>query len=316
MRGDMFTRQKDKGAGRAQTGEMMKKLKAIGFAVLYLAIPFCINLLISIELAVQMNVITIAGVIQNTDQIMEKFMKDYGYQLMLVALVNLVIIAGVGLWYFFIRRRRDVSEVSYRTILSPASLGTMAALAVCAQYVCNIILIVFAQIFPETYANYTKLMEMTDINVLPAWATVFIIAVWAPLAEELVFRAMVFRTLRKGFRFFPAALISGVAFGVYHLNWVQGVYAGLLGILLAFIYEKTNSLLGCYLFHFMFNLFNYGLSALEGLGIPEAVIALVVLGLTVASFPGLILLIRKFSRIYRAEETASPLDGGIENENF
>lgn len=149
-------------------------------------------------------------------------------------------------------------------------------------------------------------MEGVDINVLPAWATLFIVAVWAPLAEEIVFRAMIFRTLRKGFAFWPAAILSGLAFGVYHMNLVQGVYASLLGVLLAYIYEKTNSLLGVYIFHLSFNLMNYVQSFVQQqLGLPQLLQGIITLVLMAAAVPGLAACIYWLSRIYRKQ--------GIEN---
>lgn len=290
---------KEKGAQSVRTGEWMKKLKSIGFGLIYTAIPFVVNIIISVELLIQMSIMKFTGQIEITDQIVEKFTKDYGYQLILVTLVNLVIIAGMGLWYYFIRMRRDRSPVDYRKILSPGTMGMMVGTALCAQFACAIVLQIFAKAFPGIYGNYEKLMEVSDINVLPAWATLFIVAVWAPLAEELVFRAMLFRTLRKGFCFWAAALISGAVFGIYHMNLVQGIYAGLLGLLLAWFYEKTNSLLGCYLFHFLFNLLNYALPAVQESGVPQVLIGLFSLVMILASIPGLIILLRCFSRKFR-----------------
>lgn len=292
---------KEKGAQSVRTGEWMKKIKSIGFGLIYVAIPFVVNIIISFELLVRMSIMKYTGQIEITRQMTDKFIKDYGYQLILVTLVNLVIIAGVGLWYYFIRMRRDRSPVDYRKILSPGTVGMMVGTALCAQFACAIVLQIFAKAFPGIYGNYEKLMEVSDINVLPAWATLLIVAVWAPLAEELVFRAMLFRTLRKGFCFWAAALISGAVFGIYHMNLVQGIYAGLLGLLLAWFYEKTNSLLGCYLFHFLFNLLNYALPAVQESGVSQVLIGLFSLVMILASIPGLIILLRCFSRKFRTE---------------
>ncbi len=286
----------------------MKKLKSVGFAVLYLAIPFLVQIVIGMELMVQMLIMEWRGG-QISDQAVWKLEHDSGYNLILVTLVNLVLIAGMGLWYYFIRKRRDVSKVDYRKIFSVKSIACLAVLALCAQFACNIIMGTFYLVFPKVYENYTELMEGLDINVLPAWATLFIVAVWAPLAEEIVFRAMLFRTLRKGFAFIPAAVMSGVAFGIYHLNWIQGVYASLFGILLAVIYEKTNSLLGAYLFHLLFNLMNYVIIFVqEHAGIPDVLSGLAVLGLTVLAVPGTIYFTYLYSRMFRRKKDEEDAD--------
>lgn len=294
-------------------GGTMKKFKSIGFATLYLAITFAVQFILMFELAAQMLIIQFkSSVTLSSDRVMEKF-QSYSYNLILVSLINLVLICGFGLWYYFIRKRTGPSPVPYRKIMSVKSIGCMAGLAVCSQFVCNLIMIGFQLLQPEVFKEYLKLAEGLDINVLPAWLTLFIVAVWAPLAEELVFRAMIFRTLRKGFSLIPAAVISGALFGIYHMNWVQGVYAGLLGILLAYIYEKTNSLLGSYLFHLIFNLSSYGIEALQkALPFPEVVTGFITMGITFVSVGGIIVFIIYFSKIYKKPQNEEIM----QNENI
>lgn len=280
----------------------MKKLKSIGFAVIYLLIPILLQFIVGIELQIQIILMQWRGKEIPIDAL-EQMLSNYGFNLILISMINLILIAGMGSWYYFIRKRRDVSPVDYRKILSPKTVGCLAALAFFAQFVCSIVMAVIAFVFPEVFKDYEKLMEGVDINVLPAWATLFIVAVWAPLAEEIVFRAMIFRTLRKGFALWPAAVLSGIAFGVYHMNLIQGVYASLLGILLAYIYEKTNPLLGVYLFHLSFNLMNYGISFIwQQAGLSEIIQGLITLALMAAAVPGLAVCIYLFTRIYRKRE--------------
>lgn len=280
-------------------GEKMKKFKSIGFALLYLVIPILIQFIIGIGMQIQILLMQRRGR-EISDNALRQMLQDYGFNLILIAMTNLILAAGMGSWYYFIRKQRDVSPVDYRKIFSPKTLGCLAALAFFAQYACSIVMTVISIAFPHSFNNYVKLMEGVDINVLPAWATLFIVAVWAPMAEEIVFRAMIFRTLRKGFAFWPAAILSGVAFGVYHMNLVQGVYASLLGVLLAYIYEKTNSLLGAYLFHLSFNLMNYVQSFVQqNAGIPQLLQGFITLALMAAAVPCLAACIYWFSRIYR-----------------
>ncbi|MCI8963834.1 MAG: CPBP family intramembrane metalloprotease [Eubacterium sp.] len=280
----------------------MKKLKSIGFALLYLVIPILLQLIVGFELQIQIILMQWRGK-EISFNALEQMLSNYGFNLILISMINLILIAGMGSWYYFIRKRRDVSPVDYRKILSPKTVGCLAALAFFAQFVCSIVMAVIAFVFPEVFKDYEKLMEGVDINVLPAWATLFIVAVWAPLAEEIVFRAMIFRTLRRGFVFWPAAVLSGIAFGVYHMNLIQGVYASLMGILLAYIYEKTNSLLGVYLFHLSFNLMNYGISYIQQqAGLPELLQGVITLLLMAAAGPGLAVCIYLLSRIYRKQE--------------
>lgn len=63
--------------------------------------------------------------------------------------------------------------------------------------------------------------------------------VLAPLLEEGVFRLALYGWLRRFMAFLPAALISSLAFGMYHGNWIQGAYAFCLGMVLAWGYESS-----------------------------------------------------------------------------
>lgn len=64
----------------------------------------------------------------------------------------------------------------------------------------------------------------------------------APLSEELLFRGILFERLRMALPFFWAALGSAAFFGLVHGNWAQGIYATLMGLILAWLYEKKNRL--------------------------------------------------------------------------
>lgn len=61
-----------------------------------------------------------------------------------------------------------------------------------------------------------------------------------PIAEELLYRGVVYKRLRLLVGVTPAIVLSAVIFGVMHFNLVQFLYAGILGLLLAFLVERTD----------------------------------------------------------------------------
>jgi membrane protease YdiL (CAAX protease family) len=63
-----------------------------------------------------------------------------------------------------------------------------------------------------------------------------------PMAEELVFRGLVYRWLRVRWGVAPSAALSAVLFGVVHGQLEVGVGAFLVGIVLALAYERSQSL--------------------------------------------------------------------------
>lgn len=74
----------------------------------------------------------------------------------------------------------------------------------------------------------------------------------APILEELIFRKLIVdRTLRYGK--WPAIVISGLMFGLFHGNLQQFVYAFTIGMFFAFIYVKTGKIQITISMHMIFN---------------------------------------------------------------
>ena len=68
----------------------------------------------------------------------------------------------------------------------------------------------------------------------------FMTLLLAPAVEEGVFRLFLFGWLfRERLGFWGAAVLSSLSFGLYHGNWIQGVYGFFLGVILAWGYESS-----------------------------------------------------------------------------
>lgn len=78
--------------------------------------------------------------------------------------------------------------------------------------------------------------------------------VLAPIYEELLFRAGLYRFVRQKLGRTPALLISGACFGAMHANWAGFLPLAVLGILLALVYEATGSIRVAVIAHGLFNL--------------------------------------------------------------
>ena len=84
-----------------------------------------------------------------------------------------------------------------------------------------------------------------------AWLTLCLVG---PLVEELIFREGIARQLRSlGMRTFWAALLSGAAFGMVHMNLAQAIPAIILGTALGLHYFRTNDLRLCLSAHVLNN---------------------------------------------------------------
>ena len=82
----------------------------------------------------------------------------------------------------------------------------------------------------------------------------------SPITEEIVFRGLIFNCMRRYFPHAAAVIASGVLFGIYHGNPVQGLYGGCMGILMAYLYERMHSFAIPCLFHATANLMVYSVA--------------------------------------------------------
>ncbi|MBR6770218.1 MAG: CPBP family intramembrane metalloprotease [Lachnospiraceae bacterium] len=79
----------------------------------------------------------------------------------------------------------------------------------------------------------------------------------SPLAEEIVFRGLVYHRMKKYFSVFLSVILNSLLFGIYHGNLVQAVYAGILGITITLAYEIYGSFAAPVLFHAAANICVY-----------------------------------------------------------
>jgi hypothetical protein len=98
-------------------------------------------------------------------------------------------------------------------------------------------------------------LGVDDPQLWVAISAVALIGVLAPISEELFFRGMVFSGLRLRYSLWPAAIISGIIFGLPHV--LTGPLAAIplsgLGVALAWLYERTGSLWPCIFAHMVNN---------------------------------------------------------------
>ncbi len=90
------------------------------------------------------------------------------------------------------------------------------------------------------------------------WRAMLIVGacVILPILEETLFRGILYRALRRHWSFAPAAVGSAAIFAVSHLSWAGMVPYLLLGMVFAYLYERSGSLVAPWAAHGAFNGFN------------------------------------------------------------
>ncbi|NLO04496.1 MAG: CPBP family intramembrane metalloprotease [candidate division WS1 bacterium] len=90
-----------------------------------------------------------------------------------------------------------------------------------------------------------------------------LVAVLAPIFEELIFRGYVYGGLRRIFTPRQAMLLGGAVFAAVHLNAEAFLIITLIGIMLCYLYERTRSLLPAIIAHGIHNALVLGVMLLQ-----------------------------------------------------
>lgn len=121
-----------------------------------------------------------------------------------------------------------------------------------AQYGNLLMLLLQGVISSEAYQeSAARITEGKSIFMMIFW-----MGIVAPAAEEMIFRWLIYLRLRENLKMPMAALISGLIFGIYHGNMTQAVYALLLGMVFAYILEKSQNLYSSILLHMGANIWS------------------------------------------------------------
>lgn len=86
------------------------------------------------------------------------------------------------------------------------------------------------------------------------WVNLLVVAVIAPVVEELFFRKLIMDRL-LGYGELAAVLVSGLMFGLAHGNFGQFFYAFGIGMVWAYMYAKTGRISFTIVTHVIFNIF-------------------------------------------------------------
>lgn len=85
-----------------------------------------------------------------------------------------------------------------------------------------------------------------------------------PIAEELLFRGLIYQRLRDFTCTIVAVLLSAAFFGLFHGNLVQGIYGFCAGLFLAYACEKFHTIAASVLVHMVMNITSCVLTQYDG----------------------------------------------------
>lgn len=163
-----------------------------------------------------------------------------------------------GIWFREEQRACGNDKPKQKLVFRSSAHILLLGIASCVLFNNLIELLQFREIFPQV-------QEVSEAVYAPSFFMQILgVGIVIPIAEELVFRGMVYRRLRESCAVMKALLISSLIFAVFHGNVVQGIYAFILGFLMAWVYERYQTLKASITFHIAANLSAVLLTGLVG----------------------------------------------------
>jgi membrane protease YdiL (CAAX protease family) len=108
---------------------------------------------------------------------------------------------------------------------------------------------ILIDIFPS-YNEASAAIESNMGSVLGIVSVVLVI----PIFEEVLFRGLIYNELKTHLNIVIAIILQSLIFAIAHGNMLQGIYAFIMGAVVAIIYDKTGSIFAPILFHVTYNL--------------------------------------------------------------
>lgn len=98
-------------------------------------------------------------------------------------------------------------------------------------------------IFISDLASYSESYQQTmeSLYNAPIALQLLTLGILVPVCEELVFRGLMFNRVKEYGGYKSAMFFTTFVFAILHMNFVQMIYAAIMGLLFAFLYEKYGS---------------------------------------------------------------------------
>ncbi len=169
--------------------------------------------------------------------------------LILAGLVQVMLILVT--WCFTVADKRGGwRELGFRKKLRPASWGYVP-IGIAA---CLVIAIIYGIIAEALGVNERLKPSFLEDHARAYFIAGGILAIAvAPIVEETFFRGFVFAGLSREMKFWAAATLSAILFTVAHLEPLIFVPIFLIGLLMAYTYQKTGSLWVNIMIHMGYN---------------------------------------------------------------
>lgn len=167
------------------------------------------------------------------------------------------VIAGAAMIVFFLARRKSTGLTLTSTFRKPQMptswIIKWLIIGTGFGYITSLVTnLMYTAIQKILGIEFTELETGFSNSPLGVFGTILAVTILAPIFEELMFRGTIYRNTEILGQPF-AMVMSGIVFGLWHMNYTQIVFAAVLGVIMAYMYAKTRSIFPSILLHFSVN---------------------------------------------------------------
>ncbi|MCI9385988.1 MAG: CPBP family intramembrane metalloprotease [Lachnospiraceae bacterium] len=164
---------------------------------------------------------------------------------------------SVSIYWAVWGRKKSWQDKQYlkEKVLRAKPVAMICIASVGLYYLAILIAAVIAVVSPDTMEEYNEMMEsaLGGNQVLAMLAAVLL----APVNEECIMRGLILKNLQRFFSTPVVIIIQAVMFGIFHGNWVQGLYVIPVGAALGYVAIKSRSVIPCIGMHLFYNFLSF-----------------------------------------------------------
>lgn len=172
-------------------------------------------------------------------------------------------LSALAILTIWLRRINVTWETAFglRTGLNLKTLGASAFAAICVIPT-SIVVILLVELLMSNLGWEPKLQEVVlALSKSSKWHDTVLMGIMAtilaPIVEELIFRGLIYQTLKDAGYKKSALWISSLLFAAIHINVMTFIPLTLLAVLFALLYETSGTIVAPIIVHSLFNLANF-----------------------------------------------------------
>ncbi len=185
------------------------------------------------------------------------FNMDVNLRMMLGTFFIDIIAGAIILYFVLVKYREKISSLGiafknfYKNVLSGIAAYIFIMPILILVLIVSMLFLNAIGYKPPLQPVFDMFLEEKRSNVI-LFLTIFV-SILGPIIEEIFFRGFVYNAIKKRFGVLLGVLLSGALFSMLHTNIVGFLPIMILGVLMAFLYEITGSLIASVSIHILHN---------------------------------------------------------------